>query len=234
MSRSVLQDKFFQVLISGDRNAAREIVNQCIDGEVPADQILEKLFWPTLQTVQKMYREDQISVSAHNYASRILRMLTDQMQLRLEMAEANGRRVLLVCGPDEPNELAAQIACDMLEAQGYEVYFAGAGLVNDELVTQLGEVEPDALVVFSSVPSDLPYVRQLIDHLHDIGQCPQLQVVVGGGVFNRAEGLAEEIGADLWASTPMELVQTMIAQPDRRMDVDQRTVGRRRRSAKAA
>ena len=48
-------------------------------------------------------------------------------------------------------------------------------------------------------------VRQLIDLLHDVGICPKLQLILlGWGVSNRAEGLAEEIGADLFAPNPLE------------------------------
>ena len=56
----------------------------------------------------------------------------------------------------------------------------------------------------------------------------------GGGVFNRAEGLAEEIGADLWATTPRELIEKMCTQADRRATAEQRTVGRNRRAVNAA
>ena len=52
---------------------------------------------------------------------------------------------------------------------------------------------------------------------------------VGGGVFNRAEGLAEEIGADIWARDPEELISVMDRQRERRMSDDQRTVGRKRK-----
>ena len=57
-----------------------------------------------------------------------------------------------------------------------------------------------------------------------------------GAVFNRAEGLAEEIGADLWASHPLELVDAMIDDADIRATPAQRTVGRTRKTpaAKAA
>jgi hypothetical protein len=67
-----------------------------------------------------------------------------------------------------------------------------------------------------------------------MGMSRNLQIVVGGGVFNRAEGLAQEIGADLWASSPVELVNEMRDKSSRRMDDEQRTVGRRRRQARMA
>ena len=234
MSKQALIERFFEVLISGDRPGARAIIDECIDADAPADQIIEQLFWPTLNQIEQLYRNDQLSVLSHNCATRLLRMLADQMQIRLPMAESNGKSVLFLCGLNEPNELAGQMAVDLLEAAGYNVTFAGGGVANDEIVSTLSQTEPDALVLFSSVPQDLPNIRVLIDQLHDMGVCPQLQIVVGGGVFNRAEGLAEEIGADIWADSPVNLVQTLDTQAERRMGADQRTVGRRRRQTRAA
>jgi hypothetical protein len=36
-----------------------------------------------------------------------------------------------------------------------------------------------------------------------------MQIVCGGGIFNRVPGLAEEIGANVVARTPKELVESM-------------------------
>lgn len=232
--QEVLVARFFETLISGDRRAARAVVDQCYAADVPAEQIIEKLIWPTFEKVESMYREDQLTKLCHHYASRLLRMLSDQLQLRLEQKEPNHQRVLVLCGPDEPNELAAQLAADLLDASGYDVYFGGSGVANDEIIQQLGELDPQSLVLFSSAPGDLPEIRHLIDKVHDIGMSPRVQIVVGGGVFNRADGLSEEIGADLWATTPIELVQEMTNNSDRRADDEQRTVGRRRRANASA
>ncbi len=234
MSKQVLVERFFETLISGHRFAARGIVEECFAKNHSAEKIVDKLFWPAIEMIHTVYRADQLSMVSHHYATRLLRMLADQMQLRLEQRERRGQSVLLVCGPNEHDELQGQLAADALEADGYDVYFAGGGVANDEIVNQIGELEPHALVMYGSTPQDLPYIRQLIDELREIGTCPDTQIVVGGGVFNRAEGLAEEIGADLWAKTPGELVSAMTAEPERRASADQRTVGRRRRSAKTA
>ncbi len=233
MSQQVLIERFFETLINGDRAAAREIVDECLSADAPSEQIIERLFWPACELIDRMYREDQITTLAHNYATRLLRMLTDQMQLRLERREPNGRRVLMFTGPQERHDLGAQMAADLLEAGGFDLLFAGGGVARDEIIEQIGQRQPDVLLLYYSAPSDLPEIRLLIDQLHDLGTCPQLQIVVGGGVFNRADGLAEEIGADVWAKTPLELVQVMKEQPHRRMQADQRTVGRRRRQSKS-
>lgn len=234
MSQQVLIERFFETLISGERAEARRIIDECLQADAPAEQIIERLLWPACELIDRMFREDQINTVAHNYATRLLRMLTDQMQMRLERGDSLGRRVLMFTGPDERHDLGAQMAADLLESGGFDVLFAGGGVARDEIVEQIGQRQPEVLLLYCSAPSDLPEIRLLIDQLHDLGTCPNLQIVVGGGVFNRADGLAEEIGADLWAKTPLELVQTMTEQPQRRMAADQRTVGRRRRQSKHA
>lgn len=228
--RNVLLERFFNTLISGDRNAARGIVDEVLEADTSAPRVLSNLFWPVLEHVQNLYRNDQLSLLCYQYATRLLGQLVDQMQLRLERAEPNGSKVLVICGEEQSEELAGRMAADLLEAGGYEVYYAGGGVANDEIVEHLAALHADKLVVFGARPQTVPATRLLIDRLHDLGSCPSLQIIVGGGVFNRADGLAEEIGADLWAHDPLDLVDTMIEEPERRMAEGQRTVGRRRRS----
>ena len=55
---------------------------------------------------------------------------------------------------------------------------------------------------------------------------PEMQIVVGGGIFNRAPGLAEELGADLWATGPDDLLEQLDQYADVRANLDDRTVGR--------
>ncbi|MEM7682529.1 MAG: cobalamin-dependent protein [Planctomycetota bacterium] len=231
--RNALLERFLTALMSGDRPAAREIVAEAISGGCSAEEVVAHLIWPTAEKVQTMHRADQMGELAYHFATRMLRTLGDQIGAKLTRRPSRNQTALVVCGEEECEELAGQLASDLLEADGYQVYFAGGGVANDEIVAQLGEIEADKLVVFGAVPATAPQTRLLIDRLHDLGACPGLQIVVGGGVFNRAEGLAEEIGADLWARTPSELVETMDAEPTRRMSSDQRTVGRRRRVAAA-
>jgi len=234
MRREVLIERFFSTVISGNRPAARAIIDDIIEAGCPAEKVLSQLFWPTLVHLQKVYRADQLSDLAHHYSTRLMRSLADLMQLRLEQVERRGKTVLVVSGPEESEELGAQITSDLLEADGYDVFFVGGGVANDEIVNEIGRMNTDILVVFGAVPSTVPNTRMLIDRLHSIGVCPTLQIIVGGGVFNRANGLAEEIGADLWAEDPEGLVKVMSQDPERRMTSDQRTVGRKRRVKREA
>ncbi len=88
--------------------------------------------------------------------------------------------------------------------------------------------------MFATLASGVPAVRQLIDYLREVNSCPEMQVMCCGGIYKRAEGLAEEIGADLYAADANEAVRVAAESPERRATVDQQTVGRTRRVRKAA
>jgi methanogenic corrinoid protein MtbC1 len=224
-----LVENFFETLITGDRPTARDVVAAAQRGGTDARQMIRDLFWPTYQMIDRLQRADQIGCLAHHMAIRLLRVLVDQNAMGLECRGEKSRSIFAVCGPSETEELGAQMAVDLLESAGFSVTFGGSRIASDEILARVNEYKPDVLLMFSSAPTDLPQIRQLIDTIQEIGACPNLQVAVGGGVFTRAEGLAEEIGADIWAKSPMEMVDRLIEEPARRAAVTQRTVGRTRR-----
>jgi methanogenic corrinoid protein MtbC1 len=234
MSQDILVERFFETLISGHRPAAREIVREALESGAAPARLLTDLFWPAYEMVEKLFRSDQLTRLSHQFATRLLRVLVDQNAALLRPQQARGRRILAVCGPRDADELGAQMAVDLLEQSGFEVSFGGGTVPNDEILAHVHEQQPDVLLMFASGPSDLPEIRALIDTVREIGACPNLQIAVGGGVFNRAEGLAEEIGADLWATSPFEMVETLITGHAQRAEAEQRTVGRKRRLKREA
>lgn len=234
MAHEALVERFFETLITGDRSTTRQVVDQARTQLGSPEALVSELFWPTHQLIERLYRADQLSRMNHHMAVRLMRQLVDQNAALMTFDYRQGKTVLAFCGSAENEELGAQMAVDLLEAGGYSVYFGGAGIAADEIMGRVNDEKPDVLLMFCSAASDLPEIRGIIDTLGEIGAAPGTQIAVGGGVFNRAEGLAEEIGADQWAVSPMELVELLLLEPERRAEQSQRTVGRIRRKAKAA
>jgi methanogenic corrinoid protein MtbC1 len=237
MSRisSSLSHSYLETLLAGDRAAARRVIDNALEvGNFTPYDLLTGLAWPTMELLQSLYRDDRISISALNLATRLNRSVTDQLSAQLERSPNNGKKVLIFCGDDEPEELGGQICADLFECDGWTVKFAGGGVPEDEVLALIGSERPDLLLMFGTLPSGVPAVRKLIDYLREVNSCPGMQVMCCGGIYKRAEGLAEEIGADLYAPDAAEAVAMANANPDRKATVDQQTVGRTRRIRKAA
>jgi len=214
-----LEQTLFQSLVSGDRQESRRLVRQAMDLGIDAESLSRDVYWSVLDTLNTLERNDQVSALSFQYATRQLRSLVDQAQASYRQAESRGRRICMFCGSSESDDLAGQLVADLAEADGYELYFGGGGIANDEILEEVNNRRPDILLLFSSGPRDAPNIRQLIDTIRGVNSCPDLQIVVGGGIFNRAPGLAEEIGADLWATSPRELLTCLEEMPTVRSEL---------------
>lgn len=238
MNQQVLVERFFETLIAGERAHARAVVEESLKNSVTPAQLVSDLFWPTYELLEKLYRADQLSKLPHHLGTRLLRVLVDQNSSRLlhdrrsePVNGSVGRSILALCGPRDGDELGAQMACDLLDHAGFNVKFGGGTIANDEVLAFVHEQQPDVLLLFCNGTNDLPNIRQLIDTIKEINACPQMKIAIGGGVFNRAEGLAEELGAHLWAKTPLEMVEMISGQAEPERE-GQAPVRRRRSSSK--
>jgi methanogenic corrinoid protein MtbC1 len=233
-SDAKLAQAYRESLLAGDRTLCRKIIDLALSSGITPYDLLNDLVWPTMETLQQLYRDDRVTLGSMNMATRLNRAVTDQLTGRLERKAENGKKVLIFCGNDEPEELGGQICADLFESDGWSVRFAGGGVPDDEVLKFIGEFRPELLVMFGTLPAGVPAVRKLIDYLRDVNSCPDMQVMCCGGIYKRAEGLAEEIGADLYAADAKDAVAIANDDPSRRATVDQQTVGRMRRIRKAA
>jgi methanogenic corrinoid protein MtbC1 len=241
LNHEILLERLFQTLISGERSKARTLVADALANDYTAEAVATELFWPLMDMIGTLFRNDQLTTLAQQYSTRLLRALVDQVQSGYEQKARRGKKVVMLCGSTEGDELVGQLVADLAEADGYDVYFGGgmgdderAGVANDEILAEVNEQRPDILLLFSSTAKDAPNIRRLIDTVRGVNAWGNMQIVVGGGIFNRAPGLAEEIGADLWACGPRELLSKLVTESDRRADRTQRSVGKTRRNAKVA
>jgi len=193
-------------LVAGKRIAARKFVFDKLANTADAADVYRELLWPAMERIEKLYRADRINAAAEHMATRINRAIADQVQSHLPQTEPNGKRILIACAEGESEELGAQMCADLFEARGWDVYFVGGGVPNDEILSLAGQLRPELLLIFGTHPAGVPGVRRLIDMIREIGVNATMNIMVSGGVFNRAEGLWKEVNADLLAKTAHEAI----------------------------
>jgi methanogenic corrinoid protein MtbC1 len=232
MTFADLFKQYLEHLFRGQRSQARRVILDAQDRGTDAQKLLTGIVWPAMEQIDNLYRTNQISRVVEHMATRINRQVADQLQPLLPDVPKTGKRMALACGEGETAELGAQIMADVFESRGWTVWFLGANVPNDEVLQFVGQIEPDILCVYGMHPQGAPGVRKLIDSIRDIGVVPEMQVLLSGGVFNRAEGLAEEINADLFAPDPIAAMDVVADHPVKEEKPDVPTPGRRRKSKK--
>ena len=207
MANPTLLAKYMDPLLRGERSTCRELITSALDSGTPARALYRDLIWPALENVDKLYREDRINLAEEHMATRINRTVADHLQSRLDHRDRKGKRILITCSDGEPEEISAQMSADLFEADGWDVYFLGGGVPRDEVASLVGQLQPDLLLIVGSKPTDAPIVRQMIDHIREIEASPHMNIMVSGGVFNRAGGLWQEVKADFFAKNAPEALE---------------------------
>lgn len=204
-----------------------------IQGEVTkgarALDLYEELLLPAVESVGELFRKDRINTAVEHVATRISRSLASQLQQALLPLKPNGKRVLITCDNEESEEVAAQICADLFEARGWDVCLLGGGVPNDEILSLVGSLKPDILLILGIVPAELTRIRALIDHVRSVGASPTMNIMVSGGVFNRVGGLWREISADMHAHSIKEAISIADASEPRKPETVARSVPRKRR-----
>lgn len=201
-----LLESYMTPLLAGNRMACRTMVWEEVTKSKNAECLYRDLLWLAMERVEMLYRGDRINAATEHMATRINRVVADQLQVHLPRASQNGKTIVILCADGEPEELGAQIVSDLFESRGWVVFFLGSGVPNDEVYSLIGQVRPELLLVFGTKPQGVPGIRHMIDMIRAIGVNPTMNIMVSGGVYNRADGLWKEVDADLTAKNAAEAI----------------------------
>lgn len=228
MVKEAILARYLESLLRGDRKGCQAVVEETLQSGVPANSVYVHLIWPIMVETERLLRADKITPTQEHLATRINRTIVAQLQNKLPRRPSKNKKIVFCCAADELQELGAQMMVDLFESDGWEVRFLGGGLSNDDIFAFINEYAPDILLIYGASPKQAPDIRRLIDTIKGVNAWPNLRIMVSGGLFNRADGLWEEIGADAFAATALEAIQ--IAADDTQMSRhDRRTINRRKK-----
>lgn len=199
--------RYMQPLLGGRRAECFELMTDAGHSGRRADDLVMHVVWPAMAQIDRLFRDDAINHAVHNMACRINRTVANQLQARLPRSARNGKRVLVTCADCPNEETGAQMIADLFQADGWEVFFMGSGVPQDEIVAIVGQLRPNVLMIFGTEPVAVPATRQLVEWIREVNACPTMNIIVSGGVYNRADGLWQEILVDAFAPTARDVLQ---------------------------
>lgn len=228
MIKEEVLPRYLRSLLNGDRKACRTVIEETLQSGVPANSVYAHIVWPIMVEIEKLLRAEKITPIQEHLATRINRTIIDQLQNKLPRRPNKGKKIVICCTPEELQELGAQMMTDLFESDGWEVRFLGGGLTNDDILAFINEYAPDILLIYGTAPKQAPDVRRLIDTIKAVNAWPNMHIMVSGGLFNRAEGLWQEMDADLYAATALEALQ-VAANSNQVAHCERRTLNRRKK-----
>jgi len=220
-------EKYLQRLLTGNRLACRAVIEETLQSGVPANNVYMDVIWPIMVEIDKLYSQNRIDAAQQAFATRINHTIVDQLQNKLPRKPRTSKKIVVCCSANQQAELGGQMITDLFESNGWEARFLGGDVNNDDILAFVHSYHPHILLLYGIKPKAAPLVRELIDTIKTVNAWPDMKVMLSGGVFDRADGLWEEIGADLYAATATEAVRMASADASD-IPKPQRTIKRRK------
>ena len=191
-----LQAVFLGFVLHGNEKACLGLMEEIITTPGDLRNFYIDILQPSLKNIGGLWERGQISVALEHLASAIIHRLISCQYLRYVMTPQTKGTVVIAAAQNELHDIGARIVSDILEMEGWKVYFVGANTPNRELMKLIRDVRPDLLGISVVVPTHLLYVEELIRQIRSDAMLSRMNIMVGGPAFVISENLWRQIGAD--------------------------------------
>ena len=114
---------------------------------------------------------------------------------------------MIAAAQNDLHDIGARIVSDILEMEGWKVFFVGANTPNRELMKLIRDVRPDLLGISVVVPIHLLHVEELIRQIRSDTILHDIKIMVGGPAFILSDNLLRQIGADALVMNGIDAAQ---------------------------
>jgi methanogenic corrinoid protein MtbC1 len=170
-------------LLSGDHKTSSGIVTEMLNKSVSVKEIYEGLLKPALYKIGELWEQNKISVATEHLASAIVESLLNEIYLRQNSFEKTEKTAIITCIENEHHQIGARMVSDILELNGWKVFFLGANTPKNDLLNYIRMVKPQIVAISLSIYFHLPTLELTLDKIRS--EFSQLRIIIGGQAFLR-------------------------------------------------
>lgn len=177
-------ETYLASLLSGRRPACCDIVQRLFDEGAAVREIYVSLFQRSMYEVGRLWETGKISVATEHLATAITESVMPIVYPAIFAAEHVGRSAVVSCVANEFHQIGGKMAADTLELGGWDAHFLGANTPLDDLVTMIGEKQPDLVALSLSVYFNMASLARAVQRIKS--EFPDQRIIVGGHAFRWA------------------------------------------------
>jgi len=199
-----LVDRFTEALLSLDRIAARQMVEDRRHGMTPI-QFVENVIVAALERIGEDWQQGVVALSQVYMGGRICEGIVDDL-LPPGAPERKNHPKMAICVLSDQHKLGKTIVYSLLRASGYDLSDYGVVEVS-ELAHRVKTDGMDILLISVLMLPSALQVKEVAEKLREAGL--QVKIIVGGAPFRLDENLWREVGADAMCRSASEALSTI-------------------------
>ncbi len=207
MKKQQILENLAKAISEGNQQLAKENAQKAIDGEMDPLEAVDDGLSKGMEVVGAQFENGDVFLPE-------LLMAADAFKAAMEILgpviEANKQKtsklgiVLLATVKGDQHNIGKNIVATVLETNGFEVVDIGIDQSTLNIIEAAQNHNVDVIGLSSVMTTTMPYQKEVIDTLTEMGLREKFFVLVGGGPVS--QNWANEISADGYGETAMDAV----------------------------
>ncbi len=186
-----------EMVMKGKAKNVKTLVEECVAEGYDVNRLLNEGLLEGMQEIGEKFKKDEVYVPEVLVAARAMNMGLAVLEPFLTGGDYKpiGKAVIGTVHGDM-HDIGKNLVAMMLKGSGIEVYDVGVDATAEQFVEKAKEVGAHLICMSSLLTTTMPYMKNVVDELKEMGVRDQYIVMVGGAPVN--QNFAEQIGADYY------------------------------------
>lgn len=194
-------------LLAADFPLCMKIADSVLERENGQEALYLGLIQPVMYEIGRLWEQDKISAAEEHMATSMVAESWPVSMPGFRFRRQTGARPWSPPHPTSFTNSAQEILADMLEADGWDIFFLGANTPAEELIKLVKKADPRFLAISATMPFNMDRVAAMISGIRNDPALNSVKILVGGAAFNTDHTLWRRIGADAWAEDPPSAIR---------------------------
>jgi methanogenic corrinoid protein MtbC1/DNA-binding XRE family transcriptional regulator len=208
------QQRYVRALLAGDNDAAGAIVHELIAKRAKVADVYLEVMSPAMFHIGELWCDGKVNVAQEHLATQITLGQMDKLRLIQNVPRFLSHRVMVCCVEGEHHCIAARMAADLFQMEGWQVDFLGPDVPTASLIEIVSARRPNLLALSATLQSNLRRTRALINKVKRLPDAPY--IIVGGqaALGDKSENKLQGIETAINVIEGVRLAKKILA-PDR-------------------
>jgi methanogenic corrinoid protein MtbC1/DNA-binding XRE family transcriptional regulator len=172
------QQRYVRALLDGNSDAASTIVHELIAKRAGVADVYLEVLAPAMFHIGELWCDGKVNVAQEHLATQITLGQMDKLRLIQSVPRSLSYRVMVCCVEGEHHFIAARMAADLFQMEGWQVDFLGPDVPTAALIEIVSARRPNLLALSTTLQSNLRRTRTLINKVRKLPGAPY--IIVGG------------------------------------------------------
>jgi methanogenic corrinoid protein MtbC1 len=204
----ITKDKFLHHLMMTQSKEAMELAKSVIIDVESLKDFYVKVITYTLYQVGFLWQKGEISITREHLITSMIMRIMSSLYMEFVMVEQDKGKAFIAASSQERHEIGARILADMLELDGWDTYFLGADIPNEDLIKQLELEKPAVLALSITMSANIDHAIKLVQKIRTIESLKHMRIMMGGSAFSYSSiGIMKIDGVDAIISNVNEAIK---------------------------